>query len=187
LAGTFKKTLDFLFCKKGLTMNAMESPKWLDLPVEERRKRVMAEITLNRALNKGEVDLNNFYDLFYPADLVGNIGNLRDRTMEVDEDDVPIGVALASSAGVMKYSEKFRSQTPQQFFDELDKVCAEQSIKREQTDALIRRLDALTPRDSQIGELDKRISIISQLHELLLPVYIELRVQGYNDADLGVD
>lgn len=171
-------------------MNITESPKWLELPVEVRRKKVLDEIAINRELNNGNVDLNNFYCYFFPPQydylsnarllLVSFAGNV----------DKPI-YENRSQRDMRNYSSLFIHQTPQQFFAELDRIALEQNIDLGQIHTLLAEMFQLTQRGlykkENTKKLQRHISIVNQLHKMLLPVYTELRILGYNDTDLGVN
>ena len=168
-------------------MKTAEVPKWLELPVEERLQKVMEEIALNRARNQGKVDLNNFYCLFFPTDhhtlangrdlIIGYAGNM----------DSPIhsGHSEFQTEG---YSQVFLYQTPRQFFELVDRITGEQHIDMEHKNVLLaeyfQKSQGDVARKKDVENTRRQGAIVDELNEMLLPVYIELRILGYNDTDL---
>lgn len=170
-------------------MNILESKKWLDLPLEERREKVMEDIAANRRLHNGRIDLNNFHMLFLSPDN-GSIGNARELIVGhaggLDK-RLNTGTPQALENG---NSELFLSKTPREIFEDVDRITLEHRIDVEHMNTLIEEFDSLIQRDVlepwNEEKLQRQIVITDELHEMLLPVYIDLRIEGYNDNDLGV-
>lgn len=76
------------------------------------------------------------------------------------------------------YSEKKLSQTPEQFFDAIDIALDMCGISRDRVVALLKKLE------QPHLNLTERSRVIKEIHDMTLPAYTILRIQGYSHRDL---
>ena len=99
-----------------------------------------------------------YFNNFFLHVNLSNSGLFNYRTVSEKFGDVPYGELVKDDAG---YSHKFKSVTPKQFYGEFDHTIAEHAMSQEAVDTLVKE------------------NRKDDLYELLVPVYIDLRVGGY--------
>ena len=173
-------------------MNAFESPNWLTMPVEERWALVQEDIIKRREEKGGLGFLNNFYAMLPCEDIQPGGGSRRKLCLNLGIMDISLrdrATAEGKTREAIGQSELAWDQTPRQFFETIDRTINELGIPMERILELQHQVYMVT--DEPISyrpnprEVKKATRLLGSLYELVLPVYAELRVQGYWHDDLA--
>lgn len=135
--------------------------------------------------------LNNFYTRFpsgvgvYPEGLARSISSEYWNTLYIQ---IFLGFSMSEEDLqdlCSKYSDKYLSMTPKQFFEELDTTVTEVGLT---LDDIKQKIKVFKMAIEHLFESDKTRVIAEQaskeLNDYLTPVYVALRAKGYNRKEL---